>query len=203
MVIFGNLPANKQKTTITKAKSMADTWDERPYPDQINLLKKIIKRVTIGQQVISILFSRDSLASILLIDSPTMDHQTDSSTDGYQVNIPAALKRCGIETKLIISGKDVPQVHPNSVKAIQDALAKALVWNQALVTGSAVSMTVLAKEEGVTQRYIAHLIKFAFLAQDIMESVIKGDLPASLSLGSLKKGIPMDWQKQRDLFGFA
>ena len=182
---------------------MADTWDERPYPDQINLLKKIIKRVTIGQQVISILFSRDSLASILLIDSPTMDHQTDSSTDGYQVNIPAALKRCGIETKLIISGKDVPQVHPNSVKAIQDALAKALVWNQALVTGSAVSMTVLAKEEGVTQRYIAHLIKFAFLAQDIMESVIKGDLPASLSLGSLKKGIPMDWQKQRDLFGFA
>jgi hypothetical protein len=54
---------------------------------------------------------------------------------GYQVNIPAALKRCGIETKLIIFGEDTPQAHPNSVKAIQGALAKALVWNLALVTG--------------------------------------------------------------------
>jgi len=41
MVIIGNLPANKQKATIRKAKSMADTWSERPYPDKINLLKKM------------------------------------------------------------------------------------------------------------------------------------------------------------------
>jgi len=35
-------------------------------------------------------------------------------------------------------------------------------------------MTVLAKQEGDTQRYIAHLLKLVFLAPDIIEAIIKG-----------------------------
>ena len=64
-------------------------------------------------------------------------------------------------------------------------------------------MTWLAKQEGVTQRYIAHLLKLAFLAPDIIEAIINGDVPETLSLGILKQGIPRDWQEQRSRFGFA
>jgi site-specific DNA recombinase len=82
-------------------------------------------------------------------------------------------------------------------------VAKALGWNQALLTGKVASMTVLAKQEGVTQRYISHIIKLAFLAPDIIEAIIKGDVPETLSLGTLKQGIPQDWQDQRRRFGFT
>jgi len=57
-------------------------------------------------------------------------------------------------------------------------------------------MAELSRAEGVTQRYIAHIIKLAWLAPDIMEDII-------ISLGILKKGIPLDWQEQRKRFGFS
>jgi len=64
-------------------------------------------------------------------------------------------------------------------------------------------MAELARNEDVTQRYIAHIIKLAYLAPDIMDAIIKGDIPAQLSLGQLKKDIPLDWDEQRRLFGFS
>jgi site-specific DNA recombinase len=113
------------------------------------------------------------------------------------------LKRCGIETRLAIpAGKPAP-AHHRSITAIQEALAKALTWNQALLTGSVSSLTAVAKQEGVSQRYIAELLKLAFLAPDIIEAINKGDIPETLSLVTLRQGIPLKWQDQRRRFGFA
>jgi site-specific DNA recombinase len=140
----------------------------------------------------------------LLDDLPGINQlpaATDSDT--YEVSVPMHLKRCGIETRLIIPAGECAPAHQRSITAIQEALAKALAWNQALLTGTVSSMTVLAKQEGVTQRYIAHLLKLAFLAPDIIEAIIKGDVPEKLSLSILKQGIPQDWQDQRRHFGFA
>ena len=64
-------------------------------------------------------------------------------------------------------------------------------------------MAELARNEGVTQRYIAHIIKLAYLAPDIMDAIIKVNIPAQLSLGQLKKNIPLDWDEQRRQFGFS
>ncbi|TFH42341.1 MAG: hypothetical protein E4H01_13630 [Lysobacterales bacterium] len=63
-------------------------------------------------------------------------------------------------------------------------------------------MTELARREKVTQRYIAHLIKLAFLAPDIVQSMARGDIPPELSLDRLKKGFPLDWNEQRKSLGF-
>ncbi|MEE9160227.1 MAG: hypothetical protein V3V73_00385, partial [Gammaproteobacteria bacterium] len=64
------------------------------------------------------------------------------------------------------------------------------------------NMKVLAKQENVTQRYIAHIIKLAFLAPDIMEAIIKGDIPTQFTLGRLKDGFSYDWDDQRKELGF-
>ena len=93
--------------------------------------------------------------------------------------------------------------HERTVHAIQNALRKALNWNQALMSGKAVSIAELARTEGVSPRQITHIIKLAYLAPDIMGTIIKGNIPATLSLKKLKKGIPLDWKEQRDQFGFS
>ena len=92
--------------------------------------------------------------------------------------------------------------HHSSVIAIQNALAKALEWNQMLITGLVPSMSELARQNNVTQRYIAHLIKMAFLAPDIMTAIKQGKIPAGLSLDRLKKGFSLDWEGQRIVLGF-
>jgi hypothetical protein len=120
----------------------------------------------------------------------------------YETIVPVWLKRCGIETRLIVkNGKPAP-AHQSSVDAIRGALARALAWNKALVSRTASSMTELARGEKVTQRYIAHLIKLTYLAPDIMQSIARGDIPPALSLDRLKMGFPLDWNEQQKTLGF-
>ena len=64
-------------------------------------------------------------------------------------------------------------------------------------------MTELAKQNSVTQRYVAHLIKLAFLAPDIVKAIVRGDIPRDLSLDKLKAGFPLDWDEQRSVLGFS
>lgn len=73
---------------------------------------------------------------------------------------------------------------------------------RALLTGTASSITELAKREKVTQRYIGHLLKLAFLAPNIIRSIVKGDIPSDLSLDRLEQGFPLDWHEQRKALGF-
>jgi len=129
--------------------------------------------------------------------------QASDSGDLYEINIPAGLKRCGIETKLIISESTPQDVHDKTRQALQSALAKALDWNQQLISGDASSMATLAKREGVTQRYISHLLKLAYLAPDIMTAIVKGQIPYDLTLTRLKKGLPLNWAEQRKTLGFT
>ncbi len=122
--------------------------------------------------------------------------------DEFILSIPTRLKRCGHESKLIIGDEYINGSNPTTVLAIQNALKKALTWNQALITGQISNMKHLAKQEKVTQRYIAHLIQLASLAPDIMDAIINGDVPNNLTLGRLKEGFSYNWNEQRIELGF-
>lgn len=71
-----------------------------------------------------------------------------SPLDDHEAVLPVHLKRCGIETRLVVPNEDESDspAHPNTAQAIQQALAKALKWNQALLDGSVQSMTELATQ---------------------------------------------------------
>ena len=81
--------------------------------------------------------------------------------------IPVNLPRSGIETRLVVSPSEIPPARLETVTALQKALHKAMVWNQRLLKGEAKTMREIAKDEGVTQRFIAHRIQLAYLAPDI------------------------------------
>ena len=197
------LTARHHEELITKAIILAGDWGGFSPSQQINLLKLVINRISIGTHTVSITFSRSGLIETLLPNvAGEIQKNSHHSEDSFVISLPVTLKRSGIEMKLIIPNGEIATAHPSSVEAIQKALSKALSWNQALVTGSTPSMTCLAKENNVTQRYIAHLIKLAFLAPDIMVAIIKGDIPSDLSLDRLKKGFPLDWKEQRKTLGF-
>ena len=55
-------------------------------------------------------------------------------------------------------------------------------------------------QEQVSQRYITQIIKLAYLAPEIMNRIFEGDIPHEMTLGSLKKRIPLDWSEQKALF---
>jgi len=60
-------------------------------------------------------------------------------------------------------------------------------------------MQAIADREGVTQRRVAHLVDFAFLAPDIVQAIFDGRQPAALTADSLiKSRHRIMWMDQRD-----
>jgi hypothetical protein len=82
------------------------------------------------------------------------------------------------------------------------ALVKACSWKEQLISGRSISIRAIATGEGVTERYVARLLKLAFLAPDIVEAILEGRQPADLELQRLLQDIPLGWEEQRRRFGF-
>ena len=193
------LAAYQQEHLIDLARQYANNWDQLTPNKQIGHLKNIVERIELERKVIRIHIRLSAIIKLLDPGSDQKSSATSTLQDQHVLTCPVQLRRCGIETKLVASNGPVVLSHPESTKAIQGALRKALLWNQALLDGKASTLTELAEKENVAQRYICDLIKLAYLAPDIMEAIFSGKIPAGLTLDSLKKGFSPDWQKQRQL----
>ena len=75
---------------------------------------------------------------------------------------------------------------------------------EALANGRARSLVEISKAEGVSDRYVGHLIPLAFLAPDIVAEILSGTQPVDLTTETLTKRInlPPDWAGQMALLGF-
>jgi site-specific DNA recombinase len=86
------------------------------------------------------------------------------------------------------------------VKALQVGLLKGLKWNAELVEGVSPSIRAIAERDGVCEDYVQRLRKLAFLAPDIIEAVIEGNVPDTITLDTLHRRFPLDWVEQRRKF---
>jgi site-specific DNA recombinase len=67
------------------------------------------------------------------------------------------------------------------------------------VNGRSSSYEEIAEREGVTKRYVGHLIPLAFLAPEIVQNILVGNHPIDLTAETLTKrtGLPLIWTEQR------
>ena len=64
----------------------------------------------------------------------------------------------------------------------------------------------IARAEGVSAAYIYATLRLAWLAPDIIEAMVNGRQPSRLTateLFRLSGHLPLSWQQQRALIGFA
>ena len=97
---------------------------------------------------------------------------------------------------------DVPD-SPSAVQAaVVQALGRAFSWSDAIESGEVHSISDLARTLDVDNSYVVRILKLTTLAPDIIEAILNGEEPSGLSLARLIRTFPMDWQRQRALFGF-
>jgi site-specific DNA recombinase len=101
------------------------------------------------------------------------------------------LRRRGVEAKLVLA---------NTPSALDRTLLKTValgwIWFEEIKAGA--TMQAIADREGVTQRRVAHLVDLAFLAPDIVRSIVEGRQPPTLTADCLiKSRHRMLWSDQR------
>jgi site-specific DNA recombinase len=112
-------------------------------------------------------------------------------------SFPMQLKRRGVELRLIVGD------HNRSAATVDLPLLKAVArahrWFDEISTGKAKSLAEIAACEGLGVRYVGRLIRLAFLAPDIVESIVEGRQPAGLTAEALTRHIemPLEWRSQK------
>ncbi len=171
-------------------------------------LRSIIQRITIAPREISIALSRRKLGDRLLgedrADQPAQSDLTGIDLDDPLIlTLSARLKRCGSELRFVVPAGCEGELPPRPNAALIKAIARAHVWKDKLLSGDAASIRVLAQEESLPERYVSRILRLAFLAPDIVEAVLDGHQPPDLDLDRLLKGVPLSWDQQRRVLGFA
>lgn len=107
--------------------------------------------------------------------------------------------RRGVETKLVLEGSD--GVAPNPDTALIKAVVRSHRWFDDLVLRRARSLGEIAEKEGVSDRYVSHLMPLAFLATDIVEAILAGTQLVDLTAETLTKhtNLPLGWTEQKTL----
>jgi site-specific DNA recombinase len=82
------------------------------------------------------------------------------------------------------------------------AVARAHGWFEKVIQGQVPDMRSLAQLAGLTERYVGKVFACAFLAPDIIESILEGRQPDDLNFEKLCRHVPLSWVEQRAQFGF-
>lgn len=151
---------------------------------------ELIERVEISQGNLHIALQSHELAKHLPSTSKEVPPQV------LTFNAPFQLRRRHVEQKVILESHGEETAKDETL--IKN-VAKAHMWYEAIKTGT--SIPEIATNEGVTTSRIRRLIKLAFLAPDIIESILEGKQPPGLTTEWLiRNKFPSDWQEQRKLF---
>jgi len=84
-------------------------------------------------------------------------------------------------------------------------LIRARRFNATLVDSDGVPFAALAKREGVSPSYFTRLVRLSYLAPDITQAILDGCQPRDLTADKLlaHSRLPLTWQEQRAVLGFA
>jgi hypothetical protein len=199
------LPAQggEQRSILGAAADLSGRWLNMGHALQRDFLSSNTAEITVQRHEVAIRISARRLVAKLTgrahEELATSHRPTE---DDITLTEPVALRRAGREMALLVGSTiAADRSDPSLVRLV----AKAWALRNELVASTAPSLTAFAQQQGISQSYASRLVRLAWLAPDIVESILDGRQPKGLTASSLMRDtrIPMDWQDQRRALGFA
>jgi len=128
----------------------------------------------------------------------------NAPTPSLRLHLPLTMKRRGVEMRLVIEGPNDKKRPTRADPALVKLIVRARKWFDMLASGKVKSIAEMAAAENLGDSYVSHALPLAFLAPDIIEAILAGTQPVSLTAEALLKRIdlPLDWTEQRRILGF-
>lgn len=145
-----------------------------------------MERATIRPGAVGIVLDPERIADCVEISKADLNPEVLSFITPFQ------FRKRGVETRLVIGTASPKAVDATLIRSI----AKAHQYYEAIKQGQ--TSEDIAAAENLSKRRILQVIDLAFLAPDIVRSIIHGDHPIGLTAKWLGLNpMPSDWQAQR------
>lgn len=199
---YFNATADTLGRVIAAGKELAASWPDLTLKQRIPIIQQLVGQVVVGRSELTVTLRLEGVYRRLAGEQPPPPPKNKRRPGDLVLKSAVMLKRSGIESKLVYPGGPPATAHKRAVKALQEALLKSLQWNEAILSGEVPSFEALIRRDQLNARQTHRLRKLAFLAPDIMEAIIAGQVPETQSLETLKRDFPVAWDAQRRHFGF-
>src|SRR5262245_53053183 len=117
----------------------------------------------------------------------------------HTVRVPASQPRARQEIIVPGGSKSAPRRVSHDLIL---AIARAQTWMQDLRSGRYGDTGEIARCFKLNDAHVRRILRFGYLAPDIIEAIVEGRQPRSLTVKRLLQGIPCAWSEQRAVFGF-
>jgi site-specific DNA recombinase len=158
-----------------------------------SLIEAIVQRIEVRQNGITIALNSGGIASLFKIE-----HQAEGAR-AIEIAIAVKLKRAGFALRLVLPNgtSALPQTDDRLLKTIATARGW---WNQ-LTNDPTLRIADLAEANAMTESWVTRVLRLAFLDPAIVQQLIAGAAPASITFDSLSTphGVPALWTAQRTL----
>jgi site-specific DNA recombinase len=159
--------------------------------------QEALSRVEVSTRSLLVELRTDALDP-MLVDALPASHQVERLEHRIRVRCPILVARPRGACALIRTGASGSPRHD---RTLIRAVALAHVWANKLETGNPRSIIALAKAEKLCVLHTAKLLPLAYLAPDLIETILAGRQPPAMTLTSLlAEPLPFTWPEQRARF---
>lgn len=160
----------------------------------------LISAVEVVEGTVTLRVSRRSLR--IAVGLP--DEAPTDSAGPSDIILPIPLRRSTGLVRWVLEPAVAPPA-PRIDPALIRTLRRAQDWWAKLEDGSAVSVEALARAERLSPSLVTRIVRLAFLAPDIVDALVGGHQPRTLTARSLmnRPPLPLSWDEQRRVLGFT
>lgn len=116
--------------------------------------------------------------------------------DTVRVVIPLTIRRRNGRPRVLppenLAARQARAQDPHILKA----LGRAWAWRRKLESGEASTVGDIAKSERVTDRFVSRTMQLAYFSPDVLERLVIGREPPTLSWNDLVGGTRLPWAQQ-------
>jgi len=161
--------------------------------DRQRLLRIIIKRIEVAKGMVRVQI--DPAAALA-------DEAEGLRPEPQTVEIACNLVR-GASGVQIAIGKESGNISRRPNPALIEGVARGYRWRSQLLAGEVGSVAKLARQAGVSARYVIRMVRMGFLAPDLIQAILEGQQTAAVTLEIFRQPLPLQWSEQRLMLGFV
>ena len=184
------------------AKILAVEWPGLEISKQHVFVRKIVRRVVVGQSTVSIEIDQAQLfGSLLGENSEALAHMRAHNSGILRIVGAFQVLRRGAELRLT-SSDNGSCFEGARVLSIVKAIARARDWYERIVAGEIRTIGQLTRESDLNERYVKRILQCAYLSPQIIEVLLAGKHRPNLTLKEILCGVPLNWREQETrIFG--
>ena len=189
---FNRLDIDRLRLLIKESNELLKNWSNLNLNARHLKIRCSLVKVIVSPNEVTLNWDRQHFLNVVMDLNEML--QPLISSQNIKVIIPLKLVQIKQRNKLIVG--DINHEKSLSPALIAD-VCKAYVWNQELVQRKYATVKELAADQGKDHTYVSAMLRFAWLAPDIVESILCGVVPPTFTVRTIRKLKSSNWQIQR------